>query len=134
MYLAHVKDHKLHFPSAIQEQKFFEQCEGKRVKIEKIRQVRSLPQNALYWVYLHKIAEETGNEEEDLHEFFKHELLPHKLVCIKGKAREYRVWKVESTRNLSKADFSAYMAKIERLTGILIPNMEEAGYISNYGA
>ena len=41
-----------------------------KVKIEAVRPIRSLPQNRLYWLWLTAISQKTGNEKDDLHEFF----------------------------------------------------------------
>lgn len=108
---------------------------GKILRIETPKLVRSLSQNALYWVYLEKIAQETGADaEEDLHPFFKSKFLPKRIGKFKGKTMEHEFSYEGSTTKLSKAEFSEYMSKIERLTGILIPTKEEAeamGYILN---
>ncbi len=108
---------------------------GKVMRLETPKAVRSLAQNALYWVYLGKVSQETGGEEEDLHEFFKHKLLPKKLVSFRGKNRFHKIERVKSTTKLNKVEFGEYMDKIERLTGVIIPTKEEIealGYISNY--
>lgn len=108
---------------------------GKVLRLEMPMPTRSLSQNALMWVYLTKIALETGDDAEDLHEFFKSKFLPKRIVKIKGKENEHEVESIGSTTKLNKADFGEYMSKIERLTGIAIPSKEEAeamGYISNH--
>lgn len=108
---------------------------GKVLRLETNKPIRSLSQNALYWVYLKKISLETGSEDEDLHEFFKSKFLPKRLIKIKGKSTEHEVESVGSTTKLTKAEFSEYMEKIARLTEVPIPSKEEAetmGYIFNY--
>ena len=108
---------------------------GKVMRLETPKAIRSLSQNALYWVYLAKVSQETGGEEEDLHEFFKLKFLPKKLVQFRGKNRFHKITTMGSTTKLNKIEFGEYMDKIERLTGIQIPSKEEAeamGYISNY--
>jgi hypothetical protein len=107
---------------------------GKVLRIETPKLVRSLSQNALMWVYLNKIALENGDDAEDLHEFFKVKFLPKRIIKIKGKTTEHEIESLGTTTKLNKAEFSEYMSKIERLTGILIPTKEEAeamGYILN---
>lgn len=89
---------------------------------------RSLPQNALYWVYLSVIAAETGHDEEELHELFKQKFLPTRFLRTKD-GKEYRVPK--STTKLKKHEFGEYLEKICAATNIPIPNPEDAGYISN---
>ena len=97
-----------------------------------IENKRTLSQNSFYWVYLSVISRETGNEPDDLHEYFKQKLLPRKIVKIKGKKGEYEFEKIKSTTELSKSEFGEYMEKICAITSVPIPNPEDAGYISNY--
>lgn len=85
---------------------------------------RSDQQNRLYWMYLNYISEETGNEPEDLHEHFAQTylLLPESILTIGTQKQSIR--KRRSTTDLSKAEFSDYLQKIERDTGIRIPDTE----------
>lgn len=115
-------------------QEFLRDNAGKKVSIDIPKPIRSLSQNALYWVYLAKIEHETGNTAEDMHEFCKEKFLPKKLITIKGKVQAHEVIKDGTTTGLNKADFGEYMRKIEVMTGILVPSKEEAeemGYILN---
>lgn len=87
---------------------------------------RTTRQNSLYWLYLTIISDETGNSKEDLHEYFKLNLLgyeTHKILTRDGKEIEFQ--KLRSTTKLSKQEFSEYMDRIERLTGIPIPDVNE---------
>lgn len=93
-----------------------------------IESQRTLAQNAFYHVYLEIIARETGNDPDDLHEYFKEKLLPRKLVKIKGRNAEYDYQKLPSTTKLKKIEFGEYMDKICQLTGVPIPDPAEAGY------
>jgi hypothetical protein len=131
-FIARVNGGVITFASPGAAERFYKLAEGKRVEIEILEGHRSLSQNALYWVYLEVICEETGNESaEDLHEYFKQKLLPRRIAKIKGRSGEYDVEKITSTTSLTKSQFSEYMEKIERLTGVAIPDMQLAGYISN---
>ena len=88
--------------------------------------IRSLSQNALYWLYLHIIERETGNTSYDLHEFYKRTKLPPKFIKINGK--EIKI--PSSTRDLSKIGFGEYMDKISADCEIPIPDPHELpGYI-----
>lgn len=102
---------------------------GHRIQfeIDKRKTKRSRSQNSYYWMYLGVIAQETGDEADDLHEFLKRKLLPPVFKMIRGE--EVRL--PASTTDLSKADFSDYMDKIAALTGVPIPDPVAAGYISN---
>ena len=95
------------------------------VILEELKENRSLSQNALYWVYLSVISEETGNYPEDLHDFFKIRFLPKKIVKIKGRKHQYDLEKTKSTTELDKNEFSEYMKKIESMTEIPIPDSEK---------
>ena len=102
--------------------------EGKYVRMSLMKEFRTTTQNNLYWVFLGKIADETGNEANDLHEYAKRIFLPPKFINVNGK--EIKI--PGSTTNLSKTDFSDYMDRISAWSGVPIPRGEEVGYISNY--
>lgn len=93
-----------------------------------IESKRTLAQNSYYWLYLTIIARETGNDAEDLHEFFRSKLLPRKMVKIKGNNGVYEFEKLKSTTKLSKLDFGEYLDKICAATEVPLPDPEEAGY------
>lgn len=88
------------------------------VSIDKRKTIRSLPQNALYWLYLGIISNETGDNVDDLHEFFKRKFIPARTMTI----LKTLVVLPGTTTTLSKAEFSEYLSKIEVLTGIPIPD------------
>jgi hypothetical protein len=108
--------------------KWAREHEGERVVIHEDKPTRSQSQNAYYWAYLEIIARETGDNVDDLHEFFKRKLLPPVFKTIRGE--EIRL--PGSTRDLEKSAFSEYLDKIAALTGVPLPDPEAAGYISNY--
>lgn len=91
-----------------------------QVVISKPKDIRSLNQNKLYWKYLEFVEAETGNEQEDLHEYFKRKFLPPRW--IKTKWEDLRV--PASTTKLDKKEFTDYLSKIERLTGVPVPTNE----------
>lgn len=70
---------------------------------------RSRDQNALYWAWLHVIADETGNTAEDVHEAFKVIYLPMHPISL-GPSFVGTV--TASTARLPVADFAAYMDKV----------------------
>lgn len=69
---------------------------------------RSKNQSSLYWVWLHAIADQTGNSAEDLHEYFKEKYLPKIFVetTLGG------IHKVRSTTELTTEEFNEYLGKI----------------------
>lgn len=92
----------------------------RKIRIEEVISKRSASQNRLYWLYLGIIETETGNNANDLHEYFRRTLIEPKFIQVLGK--ELKIPK--STTELSKIDFGAYMEKIAALTEIPIPDVE----------
>ena len=86
------------------------------------KNIRTLSQNALYWLFLDVIEKDTGNNASDLHEFFKAKLLPPKFIVIKGKKGLHEVKVPRSTTELGKVDFGEYMDKISAMVGIKVPD------------
>ena len=82
---------------------------GLKVKIDAVRPIRSLSQNALYWLWLTAISQKTGNEKDDLHEFFAKKFLPMQEAKVFGKI----IYKKTSTRELDTAIFKQYLDKIQ---------------------
>lgn len=105
--------------------------EGKSVKLVIEDKKRTLPQNSLYWAYLHIISRETGNDIEDLHYSFRFSFLEPQLVEVSdfNKGGRTMVAELRSTTSLSKQEFTDYLERICAETGIPIPNAEE---ISSY--
>lgn len=112
---------------------FLKANEGKWLRIDKPKVVRTLSQNSFYHIYLDMISRETGNDADDLHEFFKGKLLPRKLVTIKGRKTAHSYDKITSTTKLTKLEMSEYMDRISALTGIPIPDValwkQENGFL-----
>jgi hypothetical protein len=78
---------------------------------------RSLPQNALYWKWLHAIAEHSDGqyEPESLHEAFKRMFNPSEVVMNK-----VPMTIGGSTAGMKKKEFSEYLEKIQ---GYVIQDM-----------
>ena len=86
--------------------------------VAKVKIKRTIEQNRLYWLYLRLIAEETGDFENDLHDFLKRKFLPPVYKKVLG--QDFKV--PSSTTRLGKMDFSEYLSQIEKLTGVPIPD------------
>ena len=94
------------------------------ITIEPYRKKRSLSQNSLMWKWVNEVAEHvrdaTGQDADDIHEFFKVKFLPSKIVEINGETIEYR-----TTTKLSTAEMSQYMdmiyAWVTTELGLLLP-------------
>lgn len=96
-----------------------------KYRLSVIEAVRSLPQNRLYWIFLDKIARETGDDAESLHQWAKRQFLKPKFIKVRG--IEMKI--PGSTRELSKLEFSEFMDKISATTEVAIPDPTEAGYV-----
>lgn len=73
------------------------------------RRLRTLNQNRRYWKLLQIASESTGNEAEDLHEFFKLKYLEPVTVSIGGQAKIVAT----STTRLNTQEFSEYVNRVE---------------------
>lgn len=89
--------------------------------LKEYKEQRTLRQNAYYRVYLTIIANETGDDEDSLHELFKRVCLPQKKIKALGK----EIIIPATTTKLSKVEFGDYIKNIEVLTGILSPDPSE---------
>src|SRR5947209_12274567 len=123
MFNAFVSNGHVVLPARLQQ--WAREHEGARLVIEEEKHVRTHSQNAYYWVYLGVIARETGDNADDLHEFFKRKLLPPVLKTIQGE----EIKLPRSTTELSKTDFGEYLDRICALTNIPLPDPEAAGYL-----
>lgn len=99
--------------------------DGKRVVIEEDKSERSNQQNRYYWTYLAVIERQTGDNADDLHEFFKRKLLPPIFKTIRGE----NIKLPASTTDLNVTDFADYLTKISILTEIPLPDPVSAGYL-----
>jgi len=99
-------------------------AKDKKIKIEVVKEKRSLDQNALYWLWLTYISQETGNEKDDLHDFFAKKFLPMDEVKVFGKI----IYKKSSTTKLDTALFKQYLDKIQIFAsgeGFELPNPDD---------
>lgn len=77
------------------------------VEIKKHVKKRSLNANALYWRWISIIADETGNDKDDIHEAFKAKYLEPVERLVMGE-----MVPVLTTANLNTREMSAYMDKV----------------------
>lgn len=86
------------------------------------REVRSIPQNRLYWLYVTCIADETGNSKEDIHNHLKQTFLKVEDVII-GNAS---IAKTISTTKLNTSMMANYINQIvvwaSSECGIILPD------------
>jgi hypothetical protein len=130
-FLARAHNGQLDFGSHFNQarlQAFLADHEGKEFRIDQVQTKRTISQNNFYWMYLGIIERETGNNADDLHEFFKRKLLPARFATVLGQEIKLPA----STTTLSKGEFADYLDKISVLTDVPLPDPSEAGFISNY--
>lgn len=92
---------------------------------------RTLSQNSLYWMWLSCISEETGNDKNNLHDYYRESFLPKKEVVIFTESR----MKPKSTTELDTSEFTVYLEKIRIHAAewnVILPLPEEQGFIEFY--
>jgi hypothetical protein len=99
------------------------------VTVERRKKNRTLPQNALYWLWLTYLEDATGQDKEDFHNFFKKRHLV-RLVKFKGKAgKEITEKIVGSTTELDSFAFTEYLEKVQveasELFGVNLPSPDD---------
>ena len=91
------------------------------VEIKKKREIRTLPQNRLYWLWLSCIMYETGNDKSDLHKFFSEKYLPKNIAEVFGE----QIYKTVSTTILDTKQFTDYLDRVQQFAntelGIVLP-------------
>lgn len=93
-------------------QEWLDQLDGREISlwIKPRRKVRTLSQNAYYWVVLEIISKSTGHTPEELHEIFKRSFLPPRITVWRGK----NIYMPKTTTILTKSEFGEYLEKIIR--------------------
>jgi len=80
-----------------------------RLKLVLEPEIRNIKMNALYWVYLTVLEVETGNDKNNLHEYFKQKFLQRNLITV----FEEEIQSETSTTKLTKKEFVQYLEKIQ---------------------
>ena len=97
------------------------------VSIKRIKNKRTLSQNKLMWLWFKCIADETGSELQDIHDYYC-DLFLKRGVTIKGK----EVLVTGSTSQLDMKNFTIFMKKIQADAsaelGIILPLPEDLNY------
>ena len=99
-------------------------------EIKKHIKRRSISQNSLYWLWLTCIQDETGNERNDLHEYFKGTYLLPKVIEAFGEN-----FQIHSTKGLTTAQFKEYLDMIQASMaqeGIVLPDPNDLIWDSFY--
>lgn len=77
-----------------------------KVVLTKVKPIRSISQNKLYWSWLNLIADELGYDKEDLHLYFRQMFLGDKMI------NWIRI--PISTAGLDTKQFTDYLEKIRK--------------------
>ena len=95
--------------------------------ITKRRERRTLSQNALLWMWLRCIAEDTGNTTDDLYDVFCSKFL-RKRVDVNGDVVEC----CKTSSQLNTAEMTAFLDNIQVYAaselGITLPNPEDRNF------
>jgi len=98
---------------------------------EEQKRNRTVPQNKLYRLWLTCISQETGNEVEDLHDFYKERYTEPIIREVMGK-RQVKY----TTTNLNVIQFTNYLEKIQIHANtelhITLPNPEDRYWAEFY--
>jgi len=78
------------------------------VEVTEKRIKRTISQNSLYWLWLTCIEFETGEDRNELHEYFKRKWLEPKDIIIKNDRFQYY-----STRSLNTIQFKYYLDHLQ---------------------
>ena len=94
------------------------------VEITEKRIRRTISQNSLYWLWLTCIEHETGNNRNDLHDYFKEQYLEPINTTLFGET--FLRW---STKDLNTVQFKYYLDHIQTFSAtelsITLPNPED---------
>ena len=111
--------------------------DGAHLQIEHVKPERSISQLRCYRAWLSTVAEQTGNDEEALHEFLLDRCGPRAVVTIKGPEGAVEIERTKRTSgghtlSMSKAEMVEYMNRCAAFTGYPLPTDEELeamGYV-----
>ena len=91
-------------------------------EIKQIRQRRTIDQNSLYWLWLKCLQDETGEDKDRLHEYFKASYLGVSTVEVFGVDVQISA----STTRLDTKEMTHYLDRIQQFAladlGIALPN------------
>lgn len=126
-FIATIKDGKIVMEKPEEWQKWLKSLEnaGKlEITVTKYRQKRSEQANRLYFAWLTLLEEETGQDKDDFHDFFKKKLLT-RIVDLSGKIEKV----VGSTAKMDSLEFYDYMERVQQISmeffNIILPNPYE---------
>lgn len=111
--IAHIRDMELAYPM--------------RVDVKRYYKKRTIDQNSLYWSWLEILANEFGNNREEMHDALKMKIMGATTVNLAGEI----IHLPPNSRHLETKAFSEYMDKVYALAleyGIILPQPNEKAY------
>lgn len=111
------------------------------LEIEHVKPERTLSELRMYRAWLHGVAEQTGNDESELHEFLIDRCAPTVATTIRGSKGSVEVERKKRTSGghsltMDKHEMSEFMQRCSVLTGYPLPTDEqlaEMGYVKGAG-
>jgi hypothetical protein len=99
--------------------------------LSKRRKVRTVSQNRLERLWLACIADETGNDSNELHDYFKERYIEPKEIVMFGEKKL-----IYSTRDLNTVQFKQFLDKIQIFAstdlGIILPIPKDKNWDAFY--
>lgn len=128
MWRAHIENGRVVLPARLIE--WARVHNGAHLSLEHVKAERSPSQLRMYRAWLHKVADETGNDEEELHEFLLDRCAPRVVVTIKGPRKSLDIERVKRTSgnhslSMNKTEMEYFMDRCAALTGVALPTEEE---------
>ena len=111
--IAHIRDMELAYPM--------------RVDVKRYYKKRTIDQNSLYWSWLEILANEFGNNREEMHDALKIKIMGAATANLAGEI----IHLPPNSRHLETKTFSEYMDKVYALAleyGIILPQPNEKAY------
>jgi hypothetical protein len=104
--------------------------EGAKIVIEQEKPERSLSELRMYRAWLRNVAEHSGNDENELHEFLIEKCAPVAVIAIKGQRGRVEIERKKRTSGgtsltMDKQEMAEFMRKCAALTGYALPTEEE---------
>jgi hypothetical protein len=93
---------------------------------------RSTKANALYWLWMKCLEDETGQPKEDYHDYFKDKFIGVSIKEVNGR----KIIKEPSTKKMLSPEFNNYMKKVQSEAAIefsvVVPLPEDQGFDEFY--
>lgn len=99
------------------------------LEVKKVKRTRNILQNALYWVWVHQLAEFVGSSDKEMHETLK-SMFRNEIRYITnpetGEVKELTI--IKSTTTMTVSEFSEYMQRVQQFgaeLGIVLKSNNE---------